>query len=534
VRVGSADETFLTSGISHLLEHLALFGIGRPGDHSNGFVDQTRMVFHADGDDQEIQHFLDALTRQLTEPPLHRLDAERGVLRAEQAGRGPSLQSGLNSWRYGAAGYGLLGLDQLGVGRVTAAELSSWSACFATRANAVLWLSGPPPAGLRLHLPDGVGQPPPDPRSSILPRSPSWFVGPDDSASFDALVPRGYPALALASILEGRLVDDLRSRRAVAYSPSADYRPLSREVAQLAAYTDLVDGRAPEAVRPFLTALEKLAAEPDSVNAVQPSEITAWVARFERRALDPRYGLALLSEAAWEILHGGTPTEADAAAEQIARVSPQEVADVARQAQGSLLAQVPSGLGPVRDSWSQAPISVHPRLPGRQFHSLHEDERSSNTITLGPSGITLASVDDKFLTIPVTDTVAVLRWNDGRRVLVGGDGVRLLVEPTLWQNGVDLVRQLDSSWPAELSVDQGSRAPDSIPQPSRKPALPAGNGRWLTVAAVVTAGVLVVGALWFILPLLGLDQRLPVAPVFAGGVAAYFGARRRQQENRQD
>ena len=472
VRVGAADESYLTSGITHLLEHLALFGIGRPGDHSNGYVDQTRMVFHTEGDDQEVRGFLDALTRQLSDLPLHRLEAERGVLRAEQKGRGTSLQDRMDTWRYGAAGYGLNALDQIGVQRVDAGQLSGWSRRFATRGNSVLWLSGPPPAGLRLHLPDGVAQPPPDPRPGLLTRCPAWFTGPDDAASLDALIPRGYAGLALAHVLHGRLVDDLRSQRALAYSPNAHYRPLTADVARLAAYTDLVTERAPEAVRPFLEALKSLTGEGDptgSKGVAEPVEVARWRTRMQRQTLDPAHGLSRLAEAAWELLHDRDPVGVEQSDAQIAAVDPESVAEVARHACGSLLAQLPPGTAPGPDGWTPVPLSVHPRLVGQRFHSRHQDERSTQTITVGASGITMG-VDSEHLSIPVAATVAVLRWSDGGRTLVGRDGNRLPVEPTLWRGGADLVRQLDRLWPSELFVDQGSRPPSSIPQPGPAPA----------------------------------------------------------------
>jgi hypothetical protein len=60
VRMGSADESLPISGIGHLLEHLALFDVGRPGDHSNGYVDQTLTHVHTSGDPDEVVAFLRA------------------------------------------------------------------------------------------------------------------------------------------------------------------------------------------------------------------------------------------------------------------------------------------------------------------------------------------------------------------------------------------------------------------------------------------------------------------------------------------
>jgi zinc protease len=525
VRLGAADETFLTAGISHLLEHLALFGLGRPGDHSNGYVDQTRMVFLAEGDEDEIQHFLDSLTRQLAEPPLHRLEDERGVLKAERARQRPALQDSQDLWRYGTRSYGLMGTEQFGVDLVSPNQLQEWSARFANRSNSVLWLSGPPPAGLSLHLPAGTAQPPPDPRTGILSQFPAWFTGPDDWAAFDCLLPRSPATAALASILEGRLVDDLRSNRAVAYSPGTDHRPLTLEVVRLSAFTDLVAGRQAEAIRPFLTALEELSSDLGSKGAVREEELTQWLNRFRRRAADPNYGLSLLNTVACDMASGGPPVVADEALDRARRVIPEQVAEAARLGQETLLAQVPSGLEPRRESWSAAPSSLYADLSGRPFRSRFHDERSTDTIHIAPAGITLRTGSGNH-TVTAADTVAVIRWDDGRRVLIGGDGVRVLVEPTLWHDGAQLVGHVDSAWPAELVVDRGARPASSIPQPDPPPVVPKRYGRRLLRAGGWTLAVVVV---LLLAAMLQEDVHLPVGPVLVGGAVAVAAYRRQRR-----
>jgi len=147
LRVGSADETLVTSGITHLLEHLALFGIGRPGDHSNGHVDQTTLHLHCVGDAGSVTHFIGAVSRQLTDVPTARLADELGVLRSELAGRRSTIEDSLLAWRYGALTYGLTAQTQYALETVDADQIRAWAGRHATRGNAVIWLSGPPPVG---------------------------------------------------------------------------------------------------------------------------------------------------------------------------------------------------------------------------------------------------------------------------------------------------------------------------------------------------------------------------------------------------
>jgi zinc protease len=535
VRVGCADETFLTAGISHLLEHLALFGLGRPGDHSNGFVDQTRTVFTVEGDDSEICGFLGALTRQLADPPVQRLDDERGVIDAEHGRRGLGPADSQLIWRYGAASYGLAGMEQLGVRRVSGADLGEWSRRFATRANSVLWISGPPPAGLRLHLPDGHAQPAPDPRRSILPWSPAWFTGPDDRVILDALVTRSWAASALSELLRGRLVDELRTRRAVAYSPDTAYLRLTRDTARLIASTDLVAGRQSEGVRPMLNMLEKLGSQADSAHAVQPGELEAWVARQRRGALDPQQGLGQLDAAAWDILHGDPVQDHRQWLHEVAQVSGEQVAAVAREACETLLAQIPQGLAPLEEKWQAAPSSQQPRFTGREYPSLHRDRRPPSSIRLGAEGITILAGEDH-LSVARDSTVAVLRWSDGRRVLVGADGIRLQVEPTLWRDGAELVAQVDAQWAGDLAIDMGTRPPNAVPKPAPAPAMPlsrrlTGSRAYRFVRTLPWPGLTLPVILLLSVPLLvavvvlaeNTDTSVPLVPL---ALVAGFGIKR--------
>jgi predicted Zn-dependent peptidase len=466
VRAGTSDETLPTHGVTHLLEHLAMFGVGRPGDHSNGFVDATHTLFHVVGDDDLVTGFLDTVTRQLADPPAHRLDDERGVLAAESAGRSRGPWDEHLLWRYGATGYGLAGHEPFGERSVDAAALAAWSRRFATRGNAVLWLSGPPPAGLRLHLPDGERIPARDPRRTIVEGYPAWFTGPDDGVSLDAILPRDVASAALAHVLRARLVDDLRSRRAVAYSPDTGSHRLTGDTLRLVAHTDLVPGRQSEAVRPFLEALERLG-EPDGPGAVRPEDVADWMRIRRQGDLEPTSGLAALHSAAWDMLHGLPPRPPAEVAALAEALTPAEVAAAAGAALGTALAQVPTGLAPRHRPWRAAPASLYPALTGRDYAALGGGP-DAGTMTLADDGVTERR-GDEHRTVPLAETVAVLRWADGGRVLVAADGNRLRVEPGLWRDGPDLVARIDAAWPPDVVVDLGTRPPDTVPEPAAAP-----------------------------------------------------------------
>jgi predicted Zn-dependent peptidase len=462
--MGSADETLPTAGISHLLEHLALFGVGRPGDHANGLVDQTVTTFHTVGDPEQVTDFLAAVTRQLVQVPGHRLDAERGVIEAEQAGRSPGVSTSLHAWRFGAHSFGLAAQPQYGITRLGLEVIEAWAHRFATRDNAVLWLSGPPPAGLRLLLPEGGFQPPPDPRWSAMPDFPCWYPGLPGGVASLSVLPRAWAATALAHVLRSRLVDELRTLRAVAYSPDTDYQPLTGEFGRLIGFSDLVAERAVEGTEAFRTVLEQLAHAAPGEGGITEADLDEWRAALAQRHADAMMPLALAAHGAWETLFR-RPVE-DLAERQLqqARVTPEDVRELARTALDSALLAVPPDAQAPPTPWRRAPDSAGEPVPGRGRPHLDPGHPDARLVVI-PQGLTLRLDGTAHLTARTASTAAVLRWPDGRRVVVAEDATHITVEPTLWRHGRAAVQTIDEYWPEELRIEMPARAPQEVPQP---------------------------------------------------------------------
>lgn len=483
LRVGVADETLPQRGITHLLEHLALFGIGRPGDHSNGQVSASLAMFLTVGDEQVVP-FFDQVTRQFHELPLARLEDERQVMQAESARRRGAMADDLLVWRYGAKDYGLLAFDEFGLRTLDGDALGAWAARYATRQNAVLWLSGPPPAGLRLHLPDGEARPAPDPTRSILPSFPAWLRGPDDGAVLQSVVERGWAVPALAHILRTRLVDELRVRRAVAYSPNVDYTPVTGTHGWLMAGTDAAAGRQSEAIRPFLNALRQLG-EPDGEHAVTEADLAHWHQTRTREESEPGAVLGVAVAAAWELAHGKAPDSAEERRQRAAAVTVEEVAAVARAAFGTVLAQVPGRLGPAGDPWTEAPACLAEPLSGNEFPAAQG--QPDEILVLAPAGLTLRQ-GERRATVPVAATAAVLSWEDGRRTLIGEDATRITVEPNLVHDGDRLTRLVDEQWPAATRIEMPARGLSEIPpRPAPVRPEPGPLPKWQPAVVVALA-----------------------------------------------
>jgi predicted Zn-dependent peptidase len=235
-RVGLADETLATAGLTHLVEHLALHRLQLSDLHHNGATANTYTLFHATGDEDEVVAHLNSVCAALRDLPLARLDTEREILRTEAAGGRNGANSQLPLWRYGAQGYGLSSYDELGTWSVTPDQVGDWARTRFTRENAVLWITSESvPEGLDLTLPTGTRFPAPA-ATSALPTTPAYICGEDGHVVLTSVVRRSTAAAVFADVLGRALFQDLRQEGGYSYSAQADYTPRDTDFATLTAY----------------------------------------------------------------------------------------------------------------------------------------------------------------------------------------------------------------------------------------------------------------------------------------------------------
>lgn len=94
-RVGQADETLPSRGITHLIEHLALVPTGRAPHDFNGQTGSSITSFGVVGQPGELVGFFDVLASSLRALPVDRLASERTVLQTEEQSRAHSSQAAL-------------------------------------------------------------------------------------------------------------------------------------------------------------------------------------------------------------------------------------------------------------------------------------------------------------------------------------------------------------------------------------------------------------------------------------------------------
>lgn len=492
LRVGHADEPLPQRGITHMLEHLALFGLDRPGEHSNGNVGPTTLNLHSTGTPEEVGQFLTRAAAQLVAPPVSRLEDEKGVLRAESAHRAPSALGELVAWRWGTSPFGREATPEYGRGHLTADDLLAWANTYATRQNAVLWFTGPPPAGLEIALHDGVRHLLPDPYESPLPTFPAYFRSTSGSVGLHCLLPRGAEGVALGSILRARLVDDLRTRRAAAYSPEAAYRPLTGEVAELVALSDAVEGRLSDVAWGVIGALTSLG---DPAAGPTPEELETHRRQARMMLEGPDAATGLMTSSAWDVLHGARTRTIDEILEGLAHLTPEDVRAAAVEAERTALAQWPQDQRAA--PWPAAPLSPSAPVTGGRTFPQHG---GGTALTVADAGLTVTTAD-AHVTVRHDGLAAVMAWDDGGRVLIGDDGVQVVVEPTMLRDGTEALRLIDAAVPPEKVVPLGSRAADQIPRASlrHRAERPLRLVAVATVAAIV-GGLLIAGGLGALAP----------------------------------
>ena len=122
-RTGLVDETLAIAGTTHLIEHLSLSTVSDHSRLQNGFVGGVVTGFFTRGQPSDVSKFLENICNALYSLPGDRLESEKQVLEAENASRRYDLYSNLLTWRYGANGYGLFGLPQPGLKKITLEQL---------------------------------------------------------------------------------------------------------------------------------------------------------------------------------------------------------------------------------------------------------------------------------------------------------------------------------------------------------------------------------------------------------------------------
>ena len=211
---GIVDESLHNRGINHVVEHLALHGSDAQSARLiNGSVDTLMTRFWVAGTPEQVAGFLEFVTGNLAALPLDRLDDELRVMQIEANGRVRSPFGGDLEERFGPRGGGLCNWAEIGFRTLDRDDVAAWARARFTAANAVLWCSGPLPAGLSLaSLPAGPKVSGP---RCPEPRTPARVLVPLDRSPVGVsfLAEASWTTAAAAEAIRQEAFDRLRAAR---------------------------------------------------------------------------------------------------------------------------------------------------------------------------------------------------------------------------------------------------------------------------------------------------------------------------------
>ncbi|MFJ4780395.1 M16 family metallopeptidase [Streptomyces sp. NPDC088762] len=466
-RVGRADETLATSGITHLVEHLALHRHGLSDLHYNGATAAAYTHFHVTGTPADVVEYLNGVCAALRDLPLQRLETEKEILRTEAAGKSHGIGHATTLWRYGSRSYGLTSYPEAGLPELTADDVQEWARTRFTAENAVLWMTSDRlPEGLDLTLPSGEWHPAPAP-TSALPATPAYFCGEDGAVVLTSVVPRSTAARLFAEVLGKELFRDLRQKGGYSYTATADYSPRDTDSATITAYADALPRKQDALVGAFVDVLAKLRAgriEQADLDSVRASALAQFDTPELASARLPGHAMNLL-------LRHRDLTLAEARAE-IEAVTVEDLHGVARAVWADALMQVP-GRGVDWAGLTAAPAVSADIVSGRR-HSSVED--GSVALIIAKDGISLVSPQGQ-ATVRYAECSLMQVYPDGGRHLIGDDGFTVTVEPTLHGITAAQLAPLDAGVPSSSVVRMPPRDPSRIPQPDLAAAYLRATGK---------------------------------------------------------
>ena len=449
-RVGVCDEAPPERGITHLVEHLALFPLGTREHPYNGFVDLLHCTFFAHGTQQELESFVSDVAGALADLPLDRLDTEKQILRQEAATDSGDIVSQLMAHRFGTRGFGAMDVQELGLRWLGPNAVDEWRRERFTLGNAALMFHGPRPPAVELALPPGerVAPPPAEPLAGLA--FPAWVGSGTGGVAVGALAEREWAATLWLALARERLFERLRRDEGLVYDVWADYMPLGVATAHAALGAGCPDEKAGRVADALLTTLEELRdpGPPDE-------ELAAAKRRMERAYTeDPDAARKDLDTAARNELIGFERLDLDSELERLREVGAAELRATADAALASLVVRVPGDTPSPREhlkTLDREPAEID--APRFKVKALRQGDTE---LAIGEAGIRYSS-DGTVIAIPADEVAAVIEGTGGDLLVVAVDGSWVEIDPESLRDGeaaAEAVRRLS---PAPLVPSDDER-----------------------------------------------------------------------------
>ena len=443
-RVGKIDESVPSSGVSHLVEHLAMFSLGRRDHEMNAIVELLYTAFFASGSQEQVDRFLQDICAGLTSLPIDRLEQERQVLLVENARRG-SWDQGLLSTRFGSKGPGLLDFPDFGLRRIEAEEVQAWTRQNFVAGNAAIFMSGTP-RELDLALPEGPGRPVVTPEP-VVPL-PGWETHEMPILALSLIVPRAAASSVASSTIADVAYDEIRMKRALAYEVSAGYLPLGPNLAQVSLAVDAQKGHVDEIVDATVSLVEGL-----SRSGPSPESFARYQSAYEaQRADEKAAALGRIAYEAREILLGSPADPVEKIDAEFRALTPEAIGEAIADALPSAIYLLPDGH--VLDSFApRVKRGNEKRFTGASFFA------PKTELIAGDEGISVVDHEGTG-SIARDDCVGVLESASGTLVVLAHDGYHFRLPLYYFDRPWDLHRATERAYGAERFTPVTDRVPE--------------------------------------------------------------------------
>lgn len=444
--VGRAHEQLARSGACHLVHHLALSASQPPDCLPSGFVDAISTTFSAQGSPAQTASFLRRITETLADLPAERVMVERDTLLAQPAQRWSKAETYVTTSRFGLSGFGVMTYDEIGLNCLDKDYVRRWCRQHFCADNAAIWMTGPPPAGLSLSLPRGRSTGwPARPQYPVV--TPATYHAPSEGGvAFSGLVETSPAVPSLVWIARSRITDALREREDLSFEPDHDFYPIDAATALVWLSVGCAPRRALEVAGVMRSILEALGAD-----GITAAEFDRYRIAHDRYLAQPDSVPRLLDMIARQSLGIGQVWDrTDPMFEGIHGIDLRESAALMQQALDTAIWVAPDEFG--ADLHHYSPWADDP-VEGVHLRSIASAPRDNPLeLIVGSGGITLVRTDHTWRTVRFARCAAVQRWDDGRILMIGDNGLRLALVQWAWERGHTAVTAIEQNVPADRWV----------------------------------------------------------------------------------
>jgi hypothetical protein len=448
-RVGQADENAVTTGITHLVEHLAMSTLGKQQYASNACVTAATTSFFMRGTPTEAAEFVQAVSAALGALPLSRLPLEARILRTEANHSSSSVSQHLLWLRYGNQTYGLPFLRELAFNHPDPAFTQSWANERFNRANCVFWIAGSLPEGLGFPLTDGVRYPLVDAKPIPTLDLPAAMPLKADRVTVGMEGGRTAASTTVFRILGTRLHDQVRLSAGLTYEIGYDRENITTDRAHNAVWLTCLPEQG-TAVRVELTRnLESLA-----VQGPTQQELDDDLDMYVRHTSDPGARVSGAQGAAQYELTGMRPMGPQDLLEERRLVTVEACMEELRHALSTSILVGPDVDLKLPTSFHRYPATSSVVVSGKTFRPVDRPilKRRVNRLIVGETGLSFVSETGEASTVLWSECVAMRVDGPMKRTVLGADGFAVTVDAAHWLRGGGAIQTIDAKVPPWLRV----------------------------------------------------------------------------------